>query len=514
MVKPFFSILFPTEADQVTAVQEPPFFMDLNLPRIVYDVVPEQADDDLLPLFYAPLSNDASIRYRLDVFRAMEDADLRGEITAYMHGIKQVHAALKSSRAVRTREQKDKYLVDGAVVYCAALRRLFAYLSAHPSPAEGLQRLTAYLEAYVASEAFVQLERDTREAWEGLNRIAFSLRFFEDKLLLDFHPDESQNLHQGFRELFSHISDSPLDDVLAFFTQQDLTPLEAELLKHFRKHSPQAFARLEAVAAQYPDFVDPAMDRLAGDFRFYTLYVNFMEKLRERGMFFAYPELLPRKELHVTAGYDLALAIKHENAGQIVVPNDFYLEPEERIMVLAGPNQGGKTTFARSFGQIMYLAALGLPVPARSASLWRIGSLYTHFAVEEDLASHSGRLQEELLRLKEIYNAADADSLLIFNELFATTTTFDALHLGLRVLNWVEGQDAACLYVSHIADLAKNYGKAVSMVAEVVSPDNPVRTYRIRRREADGEAYANAIARRYALTYADICRRKGMEVQP
>jgi DNA mismatch repair ATPase MutS len=146
-------------------------------------------------------------------------------------------------------------------------------------------------------------------------------------------------------------------------------------------------------------------------------------------------------------------------------------------------------------------------VPARGARLLLPDRIYAHFEREEDLATLSGKLEEELERMHGILDRITDRSLVVMNESFSSTTLEDTRRLGAAILRRIGQQGALCVYVTFVDELAALDEMTVSTVAEVDSEDPTVRTFKIARRPADGLAYAAALADRHGLSSAALRKR-------
>jgi DNA mismatch repair protein MutS len=241
-----------------------------------------------------------------------------------------------------------------------------------------------------------------------------------------------------------------------------------------------------------------------------TARCSSITPLKKAGLRFCYPRASPNdKDIHASETFDLALAGKPIGERTIPVCNDFRLNAPERIIVITGPNQGGKTTFARTFGQLHYLASLGLPVPGAEAQLYLPDQIFTHFERAEHMTNLTGKLQDDLVRIHKVLEEATPQSIIIINEIFTSTTLQDAVSLSQKVATTIMTMDALCTWVTFIDEIASLSEKTVSMVA-TVTPENPeLRTFKLIRQPPNGLAYAMSIARKYRLTRDTIKERIG-----
>ena len=286
--------------------------------------------------------------------------------------------------------------------------------------------------------------------------------------------------------------------------------IDAQIVDRVALLHPEIFEHLARFSREQVGFVEPTLARFDREMHFYVAYLDHLDRLRRSGLPFCYPTVsTTHHEVSARETFDLALAGKLVWQNAAVVRNDFSLHDPERMLVVTGPNQGGKTTFARTFGQLHHLAGLGCPVPGREAVLLVFDQLFTHFEREEDTTGAHGKLEDELIRVRNILDAATSRSIVILNEIFSSTSLEDSLFLGREVLGRLIQRDTTAVCVTFLEELSTLGEKTVSLVAGSDPRDPTVRTFKIERRRADGLAHAIAVAEKHRVTYRFLKERLG-----
>lgn len=486
----------------------PEFFADLNLDQVVEAIIRGRQEYDLKPFYYTPLHSVDAVNYRQEVAQDLEQPALMDAITSFAQKMTLVRRYINMIEKLYYSHHKKGWFLETALVYCDAVSNLAAVLSQSQVKSRGMLAFREFLLRYVNSPEFQQLVEDAQGVKDRLASIQYSIIIKGNYVRVRKYASEI-NYSVEVERTFERFKQGEVND---YTVRQKPTAgmnhIEAQILDCVIKLFPDVFGELDRFCANHINFIDDTIRTFDREIQFYVAYLEFIDRIKRFGLKFCYPKVSTEdKAVYASDTFDIALANKlvSENTG--VVPNDFYLEGPERIIVVSGPNQGGKTTFARMFGQLHHLASLGLPIPGRDARLFLNDRLFTHFEKEEDIRNLRGKLQDDLVRIRNILDRATSRSIIIMNEIFTSTTLQDATYLSKNIIEKIMDLDALCVCVSFIDELTTLGPKIVSMVS-TVDPDNPaVRTYKIMRKPADGLAYAISIAKKHGLTRQSILER-------
>ena len=507
---PFGSILYETDnspqlPDRVPA---PDFFVDLNLDQVVAAIIARRDEYNLQPFFHVPPPSLETVHYRHEVMQDLEQDAVLGFVKAFSAKMRSMREQIARLNKLHYKLQKEAVFLDAIAFYCDAVSKLASDLKTAGLKSRGLGAFRRHVADYVQSRAFLTLESAMKELKRDLAAIEYAL-FMGNSSVTARKFEQESDYGAAVAATFERFAQGNVKDydfkLVDFF---EMNHVEARILDFVAALHPELFGRLDRYFSENQGYLDPAVGRWDREIQFYVAYLDYLRPLRHAGLRFCYPRLsATSKAVQTKRTFDIALANKLVGEKSPVVTNDFELQGRERIFVVSGPNQGGKTTFARTFGQLHYLARLGCPVPGAEADLYFFDQLLTHFEKEEDIHNHRGKLEDDLVRIHVALERATPNSIVILNEIFTSTTLRDALLLARRVLDRLIELDLLCVCVTFMDELSSLGPQTVSLVSTVV-PDNPAqRTYRVIRRPADGRSYALSIAEKYRVTYESLKER-------
>jgi DNA mismatch repair protein MutS len=500
-----------TPGDAGLDYSAPSYFSDLNLDQVVEGAIAglDQLDGwDIRPVYYRRLSDQDEVRYRQEVFADLEQRDLLDAVSVFADAMRAVRRLLATAVDLSHPSEAGRWYLDAAWSYLQSVDTFAKALVVSDARSRAMRALSEYVAALAASERFGELRSDCAYVRERLASVRYCVHVRGSSITVTEcgdEPDYSAELQRSFARFRKGVA---LDYRVPVRDRERLDHVEAQVLDRVAMLFASEFTELEEFRTKWKDFVDPVLDGFDREVTFYLAYLSWIQPLRSAGLPMCYPEVVRRpEESGAHDSFDLVLARKLVAEGGSVATNDLSLAGEERMLVVTGPNQGGKTTFARMFGQLHHLAALGCPVPGTAARLRLCGEIFTHFQREEDLDSTAGQLEDDLRRIREILLSATADSVLVVNEIFTSTTLRDASFLGRMLIERACEIGLVGVYVTFVDELASLNMATVSMVSTVDPGDPSIRTFKLLRRPADGRTYAVAIARKYGVSYEQLAER-------
>ena len=319
-----------------------------------------------------------------------------------------------------------------------------------------LQRLTGALQPQPALTDLLQraiieqppvLIRDGGVIADGYDAELDELRHLSqnhEQYLLDLEQRERDrtgiaNLKVGYNRVqgfYLELSRTQADRVPAeYVRRQTLKGVERYITPELKSFEDKVLGARERSLAHEKALYDALLDSLGG--QLVTLQrtaqalaeLDVLTTLAERAVALNWvrPELSPEPGLCIVAG-------RHPVVESVLdtpfVPNDLELTADRRMLIITGPNMGGKSTYMRQAAVIVLMAHIGSFVPAERAMIGPVDRIFTRIGASDDLASGRSTFMVEMTETAHILHHATPISLVLMDEIGRGTSTFDGLSLA------------------------------------------------------------------------------------
>ena len=220
-----------------------------------------------------------------------------------------------------------------------------------------------------------------------------------------------------------------------YIRRQTLKTNERYIIPELKQFEEKALSAQDKALTLEKQLYAQLLDRLAEELAPLQLCaaalaeIDVLGNLAERAdtLNYVQPTLIAEPGLHIESGrHPVVEAIQNTP----FTPNDIHLDEHHKMLIITGPNMGGKSTYMRQVALITLMANIGSFVPAKSATLGPIDRIFTRIGASDDLASGRSTFMVEMTETANILNNASSNSLVLMDEIGRGTSTFDGLSLA------------------------------------------------------------------------------------
>jgi DNA mismatch repair protein MutS len=495
-----FSLLWPKGRQAHTAKLDRECMTDLEIAKCINFLSIDSKHQELVSDIFSLLCQDSeTISYRLDII----DDLLRFPVL--LTCISTLIPIINNLRYYTDRLRRDDWTALQEVIW--RLRELEHYVACVQQfgkafkgirkqiGSSGLQTLSRLIETIEQDTTFNKLVAELPELLQtinGLKSITIGVNLNEGLIPCEATLVSINTTKYGEAPLFNKLIGSDRLKGIAPLHKAPVqngytNPLMIPLFKDISHIMEKAIKPITESLKAFVAINSRLFIKLQPDFLFYLGAVKAITILRESGLHMSRPDVLQKEKryLHIKELYNINLAIQllhqlKDNPQKVkstIVTNDFLQDDEGRIVILTGPNRGGKTTFLQAVGLAQLLMQIGMYVPAETASMSIVDAIFTHYPATENPEKGTGRFGEEAGRLGMLFNTVTRYSLVLLNESLSSTDCGESIYLAEDIVRVLRLIGTRVIYTTHMHALAaaidrinrdtEGDSRVISMVAMV-----------------------------------------------
>ncbi len=421
-----------------------------------------------------PLTNRALLRQRYQAIGTLQNNRSFESLQQALRGVGDIERVL-ARVALRSARPRDLVQLRAALAQLPALRRLLAPLDApllaelHADSADHQQEQQLLTQAIAVEPGNFLRDGDVMAA--GYDAELDELRLISsntDGYLLQLEQRERErtgiaNLKLGFNRVqgfFIEVSRAQAERVPAdYLRRQTVKSAERFITPELKSFEDKVLGAREKALAREKELYDALLTQLIdrlGPLQSTAMSLATLDALcalAERALTLSWsePQLVAEPLLRIEGGRH---PVVEARSSAPFVANDLALDDKHRMLIITGPNMGGKSTYMRQTALIALLAHVGSFVPATRALIGPLDRIFTRIGAADDLAGGRSTFMVEMTETANILHNATEKSLVLMDEIGRGTSTFDGLSLA-----WAVARDLATrvraftLFATHYFEL-------------------------------------------------------------
>ena len=495
------SILYKNEANIASKLEES-LFTDLKITKFLEFVFDNYSDVTEITETLQNVPSKEDLIYRQEIFTDIL-SDKENLLDNLYYDLVKLVGRYNSYRQAAENIKRRIFFVFYEHYFYLFLEKVVKVINDINAKSTGLLDISKDINTYLEKADIKKRRESVDKIYEAIaTRLKFNLEYHDGAPYYQVTFNEQSNLEDNLKNLIDKLGISYIKAPKSV-AKHEINPY---FLREISLNDPKVFVELTNLHEKYRNGCVDLTDYVK-ELKYYLSLKIIFNKVNSLGVPFNKGEIIDTNDTVINDCYDISLLV----SGITVIPNDYHANNTEFIDFVLGVNSGGKTCYLRSVA-INYVLFMTCGWGFfKSAKIYPVKYIHTHFPNEENYAIGEGRLRDEIKRLDRIKQTFGPDSIAFLNETFSSTSEDRACKLTYELLDSIGDTKAKVMYVTHqykIFEELQDDSRIVFLTPVVIEGEENVRTHKIKRVDKKLLSYVNDILFKHGLTKKQLLQKR------